>query len=240
MSYLVKPGFSTCYSIRKILLQSEDELKSILNQKTGFCFNTQETLEKLLRGIYLEETIEQLLQTLYADTTEISTKVEKLEVLVANHQRISVGSPHNYQELGDLKRQILWILGFKRVAVKIEDIVQALIQLNEYSINYIGRTLTVNTWKSTRPDFEWLNSFEFDRFGKITFAGKGTDLADAEQLNWIQEWILSYVYQVAQFIRDFTTTIEYKRIGELPEGVSITQMTSYSHWIAAKPRPAQI
>lgn len=240
MSYLVKPGFSTCYSIRKILLQSEDELKSILNQKTGFCFNTQETLEKLLRGIYLEETIEQLLQTLYADTTEISAKVEKLEVLVANHQRISVESPHSYQGLGDLKRQILWILGFKRVAVKIEDIVQALIQLNEYSINYIGRTLTVNTWKSTRPDFEWLNLFEFDRFGKMTFAGKGTDLADAEQLNWIQEWIVGYVCQVAQFIRDFTTTIEYKRIGELPEGVLITQMTSYSHWIAAKPRPAQI
>jgi hypothetical protein len=240
MSYLIKPGFSTCYYVRKILLQHEDELKSILMQKIGFCFNTKKTLEQLLHGIYLEETIEQLLQTLYADATEISSKVEKLEILVANHQRISVERPHSYQELGDIKRQVFWILGFKRVAVKLEDIVQAFIQLNEYTINYIGRTLTINTWKSTRPDFEWLNSFQFDRMGKITFTGKGTDTADAEQLTWIQEWILGFVCQVAQFIRDFTTTIEYKRIGELPEGILITQVTSYSHWVAAKPRSAQV
>jgi hypothetical protein len=239
MNYLVKPGLSTCYYIRKLLLKYENELQSIVSQETGCCFNTKETLERLLRGIYLEETIEQLLQTLYANTTEISAQVEKLEILVANHQRISVASPHNYQELGDLKRQILWILGFKRVAVKIEDIVQALIHLNEYSINYIGRTVTVNTWKSTRPQCEWLNLFEFDRMGNLTFAGKGTDLADAEQLNWIQEWIVGYVCQIAQFIRDFTTTIESKRIGELPEGVSIAQIASYSHWIAAKPHSAQ-
>jgi ribosome recycling factor len=115
----MKPGFSTCYYLRKLLLQEAAELKAILNQKSGFCFNSQETLEKLLYSVFLEETLADILQTLYADSIEISTKVQQLEDLTVLHQKVISINPFDYGRLGEIKRQIAWLLGFKLIVVKI-------------------------------------------------------------------------------------------------------------------------
>jgi hypothetical protein len=228
----MKPGFSTCYYLRKILLQDAAELKAILHQKTGFCFNSQETLEKLLYSVFLEESLADILQTLYADSSEISTKVQRLEDLTVLHQKIISINPFDYGRLGEIKRQIAWILGLKLIIVKIEDLVIALNQLNYFSNSFLGAILTFNAWQSTRPQFDWLDNFQVNRATKnITFSGITTSTADAIQLQWIQEWVSAFIYQISQTIRDFAISVEQKRIGELPGGALLSQVSSYSAWL---------
>lgn len=227
-----KLSFSTCYYLRKILLQHKEEIKSILAQKAGFCFISQEILARLLHGIYLEETLEQLLQTLYADVAEISAKVQQLEALSAQHQQISLERPFDYVELAEIKRQVFLILGFKRVIVKIEDLVTALNQITEHAISYLGAILTFNAWQSTRPQFDWLNNFQINRSTKkMTFSGAITETAEPEQLQWIQDWVTAFIFQISQTIRGFDNLLEQQKIGELPGGVLVSQVDSYSAWV---------
>lgn len=239
MNLITKPSFSTSYYIRKILLQYVDELKSILAQKTGFCLNSQETLEQLLHGVYLEEILEQLLQRLYVESTNISTKVRRLETLIIQYQKTSRENPFAYQELGEIKQEIFGILGFKRVVVKIEDLAIALNHLVQFSRDYLGTILTFNHWQSTRPQFDWLDNFQINR-AKITFSGIATETANATQLQWIQEWAIAFIYQVSQVIKDFGSSIQQKRIGELPGGVLLHQVSSYLAWVNNKTKVPQL
>lgn len=235
MTSLKKPGFSTCYYIRKILLQYVDELKAILSQEIGFCFNSKETLEQLLHSVYLEETLEQILHKLYPERDELHTKVQLLEILASRHQKILVDNPFNYQELGEIKRRIFGILGFKRVIVKMEDLVNSLNQLIQLSHKCLGATLTFNTWQSSRPQFDWLDNFKINRSDKkIIFSGIISETANANQLEWIQAWVSAFTCKISQIILDFKTTIEQQRVGELPGGVLLIQMNSYSCWIDSK------
>ena len=232
MNTMMKPGFSTCYYLRKLLQQEAAELKAILNQKSGFCFNSQETLEKLLHSVLLEENLADILQTLYADSTDIYTKVQQLEELTVLHQNVISINPFDYGRLNEIKRQIALILGFKLIVVKIEDLVIALNQLSSFSNSFLGAILTFNAWQSTRPQFDWLDNFKINRSTKnITFSAITTSTADAIQLQWIQEWVSAFIYQISQTIRYFAISVEQKRIGELPGGTLLSQVSSYSVWL---------
>lgn len=216
------------------MLQDATALKLIVSQTVGFCFNSKETLEQLLHGIYLEETLADILQTLYADSTIISTQVQQLEYLTVLHQNAVNNNSFDYERLGHIKRQLFLILGFKRILVKIEDILVAFNQINQFSSSYLGSTLTFNAWQSTRPQFDWLNSFQLNRTKNITFSGITTQTVDAIQLQWLQEWITAFIYQISQTIKDFAVSIEQKRIGELPGGALLSQVSCYSSWINNK------
>ena len=234
MNTMLKPGFSNCYYIRKLLLQHSDELKIVLNQSSGFCFNSKETLEQLLHGIYLEETLAERLQTLYVDATEISSKVQQLEDLIVTYQNSVTTNSLDYAKLHEIKRQLFWIIGFKRIVVKIEDIVIALNQLNQFSNSFLGSILTFNAWRSTRPKIDWLENFQLNRNKDISFGGITSETADAIQLQWIQEWVTAFIYQISQTIRDFAISVEQKKIGELPGGVLLSQVSCYSSWVNNK------
>jgi hypothetical protein len=230
-----KPAVSTCYSLRKLLLRHADELKAIVAQKTGFCINSQVILEQLLHSVYLEEVLEQILQTLYADATEISQKVQQLEQLNERYQKTVVNNPFNYSQLGEIKRELFCILGFQVIIVEIEDIIVALNQLSHFSTSYLGNILTLNTWQSTRPQVDWLNNFQINRSTKkFTFSGTIVETADAIQLQWIQEWVSAFIYQISQTFKDFSISVEQKRIGQLPGGVLLSHVNSYSSWLTDK------
>lgn len=231
MNTMLKPGFSTCYYIRKLLLQDADALKSIVTQKVGFCFNSKEILAQLLHGIYLEETLANVLQTLYADSTIISTQVQRIEYLTVLHQNTASNNSFDYGKLADIKRQIFLILGFKRIVVTIEDVVAAFNQINQLSTSYLGSILTFNAWQSTRPKFDWLDNFQLNRTKNITFSGITTQTVDAIQLQWLQEWVTAFIYQISQTIKDFAISVEQKRIGELPGGALLSQVSCYSSWV---------
>jgi hypothetical protein len=104
--------------------------------------------------------------------------------------------------------------------------------LNSFTNSFLGAILTFNAWKSTRTQFDWLDNFQINRSTKnITFSGIPTSTADAIQLQWIQEWVSAFIYQISQTIRDFAISVEQKRIGELPGGALLSQVSSYSAWL---------
>lgn len=223
MYTVTKLSFSTCYYIRNLLRQHANELKSIVAQKVGFCANSQADLKQLLESVYLEDILKQLLERLYLEENEISAKVEQLKALIIRHEMLEKKKFVYAEELIEVKRQIFWILGFKRVIVKIEELVIVLNHLSQFSKTYLGKTLTFNNWQSTRPNFDWLDNFKINRSAEFTFSGTITESVSVLQLQWIQEWVTGFIKQGSQIILDFSTIIEQKRIGELPEGILLTK-----------------
>lgn len=230
---ITKPSFSTCYYIRRLLLQHADELKSIMSQKLGFCVSSQITLEQLLHNVYLEETLEELLKSLYLEEAEILVEVQQLENLILSHQNTVAKNQFDYQ-LGESEWQIIWILGFKRVVVKIEDLVSALNQLSRFSNNFLGATLTSKNWQSTCPHFDWLDNFQINRSTEMTFSGVITGSENVLWLQWIQKWATAFINQGSQFIRDFSTIIKQKRVGELQGSILLSRVSFYSSWLTDK------
>lgn len=236
MNSITKLSFSTCYYIRKILLQQAEDIKWILAQKTGFCLSSLDTLKDLLESVYLEDVLEQLLATLYANT-DINAKTEQIETLCLSHQRLLAKNLSGAEELLEIQRQIYWVLGFKRITVKIEDLVTALNQLSKYSTNYLGPTLTVNNWQSNRPDADWLNGFQVNRTAKFTFSGNATEVEDFWQLRSLQDWVSAFIEQNSKVIRDFATTVEQNKLGAVKEGLLLNQIGSYSSWLTVDVKP---
>jgi len=236
MNSITKLPFSTCYYIRKILLQQAEDIKWILAQKTGFCISSLDTLKDLLESVYLEDVLEQLLATLYANT-DINAKIEQIETLCLSHQRLLAKNLSGAEELLEIQRQIYWVLGFKRITVKIEDLVNALNQISKYSSNYLGPTLTVNNWQSNRPDADWLNGFQVNRAAKFTFSGNATQVEDFLQLRSLQNWVNAFIAQNSKVIRDFATTVEQNKIGVVNEGLLLNQIGSYSFWLTVDVKP---
>lgn len=133
-SYHSQP--TTYYYVRKILLQPAEDIKWILAQKTDFCLGSLDTLKDLSESVYLEDVLEQHLTTLYANT-DINAKIEQIETLCLSHQRLLAKKLSDAEELIEIQRQIYWVLGFKRITVKIEDLVNSLNQISKYSSNYL-------------------------------------------------------------------------------------------------------
>ncbi len=237
MSLPTKLSFATCYYIRKVLLQSSKDLQWIVDQKNGFCVNSSEHLKELLDSVYLEDVLEQLLQRLYGEEKEISSKVQQLELLCSSHQKL-VAKNLAYSEEGlNTQQQIFWVLGFKRIEIKIEEIVDALNQLSKYSSNYLGAKITTNNWQSNRPDADWLNNFSIDRSAKFAFAGTSTEAEEFRQLQWLYKWVTGFVQQIAKTFRDFPDTIEQKKLGEVKKGLLLTRLGNYSAWLNVDAKP---
>lgn len=227
-STTTKLSFNTCYYIRKLLLQSEGELKNILN-KPGIFFSSKQELEQLLDSVYLEEVLQNILVVLYQEEGILNKVVEQLEHLVGQYQTVS--KTDGYQEEVAIKRQIFVLLGLKRITITSQDILNALNQISSFSKNYLGNTLTTNTWQSARPTNDWLKTIQVERSAKFTCSNEVQQL-DLKQLQLIQKWVSAFIQQSSAIIRDFAQIINEKRIGELPDGVLLLSATSYAAWVS--------
>lgn len=239
MNLATKLTFSTCYYIRKILLQQAEDIKWIIAQKTGFCVSSSDALKDLLESVYLEDILEQLLERLYVGN-EKAVQIERIEKLCLSHQKIIAKNLSGSEDLLEIQRQIYWVLGFKRITVKVEDLVTALNQLSKYSSNYMGGTLTTNNWQSNRPNSEWLNHFQVNRGAKFTFSGNTGEVEDFSQLRSLHEWVSAFIAQNSKVIRDFATTIEQNKIGAVQEGLLVSQIGSYPSWLTVDVKPLHI
>lgn len=152
--------------------------------------------------------------------------MEQLKNLTIRHQSLANNNHVEFEELIEVKRQVFWVLGFKRVVVKIEELVMALNNLSQFRKKYLGITLTFKKWQSSRPSFDWLDNLQINRSAEFTFSGTITESLSVLQLQWIQEWVTGFIKQGSQIILGFATMIEQKKIGELPEGVLLTCVNS--------------
>lgn len=136
-----------------------------------------------------------------------------------------------------IQQQIFWLLGFKRIEIKFDEIVNALNQLSKYSSDYLGAKLTTNNWQSNRPNSDWLNNFSIDRSAKFAFSGTNAEAEDWEQLQWLYKWVNAFVQQNTKTFRDFPDTIEQKKLGEVKKGLLLTRLGTYSAWLNVETKP---
>lgn len=233
----MKLSFSTCYYIRKILVQHSKDLQWILEQKNGFCVNSSKDLKDLLDSVYLEDILEQLIQRLYGEANEVDAKVQQLEALCASHQKLIAQNITHSEEMLSIQQQIFWVLGFKRIEIKLEEIINALNQLSKYSSNYLGAKITANNWQSNRPSTDWLNNFSIDASAKFAFSDPNTEAKNFGQLQWIYKWVVAFVQQNTKTFRDFPHIIEQKKLGEVKQGLLLTRLGTYSAWLNVETKP---
>lgn len=98
--------------------------------------------------------------------------------------------------------------------VTIEDFLELLNHLSEFTSKYIGAKLTINCWQLSRPEFEWLENFQINISTKITFAGEITADVIALQKHWLKEWCFGFIKQGSKIIKDFPILIDEKCLNE--------------------------
>ena len=232
----MKLSFSTCYYIRKVLLQHAKDLQWILEQNNGFCINTTKDWKELLDSVYLEDVLEQLLLRLYGDN-EINAAIQQLETLCLSHQKLIAQNLTHSEAMLSIQQQIFWILGFKRIEITFEEVVNALNQLSKYCSNFLGTKLTANNWQSNRPNTDWLNNFSIDSSAKFAFSSKNSEITDFGQLQLVYEWVKAFVEQHTKTFRDFPSTIEQKKLGEVKKGLLLTRLGNYSALLNIETKP---
>jgi len=148
-------------------------------------FNSKEILQQLIESVYLEDVLQNLLLEVYQEERLINQIVEQLEELVRQHQTVLQKADVSQQEI-TIKRKIFAALGFKRIIITKQEVLNALSQISIFSKNYLGNILTINNWQSTRPDNDWLKIIQIDRSAKLT-CNNETQEINLSQLQLIHE-----------------------------------------------------
>lgn len=112
------------------------------------------------------------------------------------------------------------------VETTVEELLNALNQLSQFSSNYLGTQLTTNYWQLTRPNLVWLASFEINRSAEITFSSVITEPISASQHQHVKEWAAAFIKQCSQIVKDLPTIIEQKGLDELNKRVLLTPPAS--------------
>ncbi len=237
MNVTTKLSFSTCYYLCKILIQHSKDLQWILEQNTGICLNFSEDLKQLLDSVYLEDISEQLLQRLYGEEKEFDAKIQQLELLCLSHQKFVAKNLSHSEEMLKTQQQVFWLLGFKRIEIKIDEIVVDINQLSKYCSNYLGAKITVNNWQGNRLNNDWLDHFSIDSSAKFAFSGTNAEPESFLHLQLIHTWVTNFVLHYTKTFRDFLRTIEQKKLGEVKEGLLLTLLGTYSAWLNINTKP---
>jgi hypothetical protein len=97
-------------------------------------------------------------------------------------------------------------------ATTLQEVLVALNSLSQFTIHYLGTSVVVGNWKSTRPSAEWLNQFQIERSAQITFNGASSckDVLSAEQHQWVRAWVTAFVERCSKIIRNFPKTVRQK------------------------------
>lgn len=96
--------------------------------------------------------------------------------------------------------------------VTVAELIQSFNQVTECSNHYLGGTLTAKYLKSSRPKREWLEKFQIDCLGKITFSGNISDNVTTLQLGYFQEWVSVFIKSCSLIIQDFANVVKKKNI----------------------------
>lgn len=97
----------------------------------------------------------------------------------------------------------------------IEEVVQIINHISQFTKQYLGTTVVSNYWKSSRPAEAWLTKFEVDRAGKWSFAGGNLNATlTEEQTAWMKQWIAAFSKRCAVVIRDFPILLRQSDISD--------------------------
>jgi hypothetical protein len=168
---------------------------------------------------------------LYQEKNEVNIKIQQLETLCLTHQKFVARNLLHSAEILNIQQKIFLLLGFKRIEIKIDEIVVAFNQLSKYTSNYLGAKITISNWQLNRPNNDWLNNFCIDSSAKFTFSGVDAEVESFSQLQSIHKWVTAFVQQYTKTFRDFPHTIEQKKLGEVKKELLVSRLGVYSAWL---------
>jgi hypothetical protein len=99
-----------------------------------------------------------------------------------------------------------------QVNIPIGELVKTFNYLLQLGNHYLGTGLTANYWKSSRPEFDWLDNFAINPSNQMMFAGSSTDFPSPVQLHWFQKWIKAYIESCSKIIQDFPKMIDPEKM----------------------------
>lgn len=143
---------------------------------------------------------------------DVDTTVATFKFLTQSSQNIAV---RELEDVGNDRNQSL-------EKVTVEDLLNALNRLSQFSSEYIGKKIVTNYWQSTRPSFEWLDNFHLNHAAKIEFSGVIKEPITALQHQWLKDWTAAFIKKCSQIIQDFPRMIEKKGLDEQNQRLLLT------------------
>jgi len=95
--------------------------------------------------------------------------------------------------------------------INLKDVLATINGLSQLTTQYLGTMVVSNYWKATRPPVDWLNHFQIERSGQMTFSvqmpSQRLPILTSEQYQYLKAWVLAFVERCSTVIRDFTKII---------------------------------
>jgi hypothetical protein len=91
---------------------------------------------------------------------------------------------------------------------KLDELLDALNKLSNFTTQYLGKVVVTNYWKSSRPTSTWLAEFEIDRNGQVSHPKQTAISFNNEELQQIQLWVAAYIKRCKLVIRNFDQMLE--------------------------------
>lgn len=107
-------------------------------------------------------------------------------------------------------------IGMKKSnGITIRELLETLNYMSKCANSYLGVKISVKYLESSRPNCDWLNNFEINNSGTISFTGSGKQAVTQMQLKWYQQWIREYVTLCSQIIKGFSNLVEKQPLPSL-------------------------
>ncbi|MEO1131083.1 MAG: hypothetical protein AAFX40_00085 [Cyanobacteria bacterium J06639_1] len=192
-------------------------------------------------GVAANSLDEQLARA-YADESERVEKARKLELLVRWHKMLASRSSSGVEQLSEVEQQIFQILRGEEVSediaggmarsgtaatpaksaptqngvsdLSVAELLKVCNHICEKGIFYLGG-VTSTYLENSRPQFEWLQSFEIHRSGKLRYPGNASEVVSTLELYWCRRWMGDFVAQCSDIVQGFAESLDADAIAKL-------------------------
>ncbi|MEO0854372.1 MAG: hypothetical protein AAFY15_12840 [Cyanobacteria bacterium J06648_11] len=188
-------------------------------------------------------SLEDQLTRAYADANVRVEKARKLELLVRWHKMLASRSSSGAEQLGEVEQQIFQILrgealteatatGIARGSssattpvrpapapngvsdISVVELLKICNYICEKGIFYLGG-VTSTYLEASRPQFDWLQSFEIHRSGRLQYSGNTSEVVSTLELYWCRRWMSDFIAQCSDIVQGFADSLDDGAIAKL-------------------------
>jgi uncharacterized protein YjbI with pentapeptide repeats len=95
--------------------------------------------------------------------------------------------------------------------LNVEELLANLNQISNISSRYLGSSITVRYWESTRQTNEYLKDFTLNNNAQFSWTGKPLADLNALQVQEVREWIDRFTVSCGEIIQDFPKLINFQK-----------------------------